>query len=241
MDYQKQCQEFDTKIRSIQKIEPLDCYISDGVVNIEKWRHQQIRPLFIGKEAYDKEGRLLWNYTDWLNNQPQDAFSASPRTWPTTAYLSFALQNEFKNYNDIPFIQDDERVANALQNIAFINIGKYGAETKTPARRLEELFVQNKHVLNNQIEFYQPNIVIGWSTLDFFVKDEEFLRRFSKSDIIEHTKEGITYWAANGRLFISAYHPASFEVSQEQYVNGIVDAVRECMSNKEIDLSLPSL
>ena len=109
MNYEKRSQELDMKIRSIQEMAPLDCYIADGVVNIERWRKQQVRPLFIGKEAYEKGDRNHWSINTWLNDKPQEACNASPRTWQTTAYVSYALQNGISDYDSLPSIWDGVR------------------------------------------------------------------------------------------------------------------------------------
>ena len=118
MDYQEHCQELDTKIRSIQKMEPFGCYTLDGIVNVENWRKQQIRPLFIGKEphgtGYDQE---VWSMANWLNENPkEDACDATPHTWPKTAYISYALQNGFAQYDDMPRIDQDKKIAEAAIN-----------------------------------------------------------------------------------------------------------------------------
>ena len=239
MDYQNQCQELDTRIRSTQKIGPEDCYISDGIVDINAWRQQKFRPLFIGKEAYDYAERPLWNYTDWLKNSPQEAFSASRRTWGATAYISYALQNGMNAYSKLPRLSEDEQVDNALQTIAFINVGKLGGKNKTSWFRLNSLYQQNAHLLREQIEFYQPNIIIGWSTLDFFEKDEKFRSRFGYDPTKKMTLDRVDYLLADDKLFIDAYHPAYLGVPLDEYVNSIIAAVKK--HKNEIDQSLPTL
>ena len=240
MDYQEHCQELDTKIRSIQKMEPFGCYTLDGIVNVENWRKQQIRPLFIGKEphgtGYDQE---VWSMANWLNENPkEDACDATPHTWPKTAYISYALQNGFAQYDDMPHINQDKKIAEALRHIAFINVGKYTAETTTPWPRLNELYRQNRNVLHDQIEMLQPNVIVGWNTLGLFENDEEFMSRFAleKSDSANH--DIIDSWTSGGKLFISAYHPGS-RTSFVRYVDSIVTAVKEHI--EDIDLSLPTL
>jgi len=80
MTYEQQCQELDKRIRSIQKIAPFECYIQDGIVNIERWRKQEVRPLFIGKEGDEKGDTTETSANKWLNDTPGNACWASPRT-----------------------------------------------------------------------------------------------------------------------------------------------------------------
>jgi hypothetical protein len=240
MDYQKQCQELDTKIRSIQKIEPLNCYVKDGIVNIENWRKQTIRPLFIGKEAHgDGDGKSTWSITNWMNEDPIDVCRSARHSWQKTAYIGYALQNGLAYFDDVPTIKNDNSVAEALRHIAFINVGKYGAETSTPWPRLNSMYAQNRSVLHEQIALYQPNVIIGWNTLSLFENDGDFTARFGKDKQTKPSIGGVDCWTSNGKLFISAYHPASFIMTQEAYVDGIVSAVRDHI--EDIDLSLPIL
>lgn len=239
MSYEQKCQELDQRIRSIQKIEPFDCYIQDGIVNIERWRNQQIRPLFIGKEGYELGEKIESSVTTWLNDTPEDACWASPRTWQTIAYTSFGLQNDCIPFGQMPWIHEDSKVGDALRTIAFINVGKYGAERTTPWKRLNGLYQQNSHILHDQIELFQPNVIIGWNTLDFFERDPDFMRRFSGVPRVRKTQGAVEYCVAEGRLFVFAYHPAYLGVKQQNFVDSILDAVRENLP--ELNLALPSI
>ena len=239
MSYEKQCQELDVKIKRIQQIGSSDCYIQDGIVNIENWRKQQIRPLFIGKEAYYNGENTNWAIKNWLDDTPEDACRASPRTWQTTAYTSFGLQHGFENYSSIPWPHEDTRVIDALRTIAFINVGKLGGDTTTSWNRLDTLYRQNALILHDQIEFYQPNVIIGWSTLDFFEKDEAFKSRFAKDQIDKMNFGAVDYWLTNGKIFIDAYHPAYLGVTQSNYVDSIIGTVKN--NFHEINTKLPAL
>lgn len=240
MDFQKQCQDLDTRIRSVQHIEPMQCYVRDGIVNIDNWRNQTIRPLFIGKEAHGEGfGESSWSITNWIDKHPTDVCRDSPRSWQKTAYTSHALQNEFMNYNDMPWIRDDKKVAKSLRNIAFINIGKFTAETSTPYSRLVKLYAQNRHIIYEQIDLYKPNVIIGWGTMGMLEADPDFMHRFAKERTASIKHNAVNSWTANGKLFISAYHPSYFTISPERYVNSISGVVKTQID--KINLSLPEM
>ncbi len=240
MDYQKQCQDLDARIKSIQRIEPMKCYVRDGIVNIEKWRNQTLRPLFIGKEAHGEGfGESSWSITNWIDKYPADVCRDSPRSWQKTAYTSHALQNAFMDYDDMPRIRDDKQVAESLRNIAFINIGKFAADTSTPHSRLQKLYAQNRQIIHEQIGLYKPNVIIGWGTMGLLERDQDFVNLFAneRTPTIKHN--AVNSWVANGILFISAYHPSYFRISPERYVNSINDVVRKQID--KIDLTLASI
>jgi hypothetical protein len=239
MTYEQKCQELDQRIRSIQMIEPFDCYTQDGIINVERWKNQQIRPLFIGKEGYELGERKESSVTTWLNDTPEDACRASPRTWQTIAYTSFGLQNAFMPFERMPWIHEDDRIIDSLRTIAFINVGKYGAEKTTSWGRLNGLYQQNSHVLHDQIELFQPNVVIGWNTLDFFERDPNFMSRFSGVPRVRQTQGAVDYWVAEGRLFSFANHPAYLRIKQQNFVDSILDTVRASLP--ELNQKLPTL
>lgn len=242
MNFSEQCQKLDARIRSCQVIEPFGCYVTDGIVNLDKWRLQKIRPLFIGKEAHgDGFGNPLWSIVNWLDKDPAEVCYESPYSWHKTAYISYSLQNHFIPDSQIPWIRDDESVAEALRTIAFINIGKYTAETTIPWNRLASLYAQNSLVLHDQIELYQPNVIIGWNTLSLFENDSVFTNRFAESSISTQHQEFTQSWLSNGKLFISAYHPASrvAGLTRTRYIDDIVNTVKE--NYDSIDVSLPLL
>jgi len=238
MDYKEKCQILDAKILASQQIKPLDLYIRDGIVNLDSWSKQSIRPLFIGKEAYGEGfGGNTWSITSWLDNHSLDVCLNSPRSWQKTAYISYALQNNFTVYDNISYIRQDHRVANALKSIAFINVGKCSGDSRTPWQRLEALYKQNSSALHDQIELYQPNVIIGWSTLFLFERDKNFLSRFTSGSIVKQQLGSVDAWFADGKLFIDAYHPAWFGIKQEKYVDDVVAAIK--INLDFIDQSLP--
>jgi len=142
-------------------------------------------------------------------------------------------------FSKIPWIHDDSRIIDALRSIAFINVGKYGAETVTPWQRLHDLYQQNRAILHDQIELFQPNVIIGWNTLDFFERDEDFINRFSIIPRARITQGAVDYWVANGKLFIFAYHPAYLKIKRGNFVNSVLDAVKASLP--ELNLALPNL
>lgn len=236
MSYEQQWQGLENQLKSIQKIEPFNGYIRDGIANLSQWQQQEIRPLFIGKEAYGASEGSDGGYsiTEHCMNQKPVAFcKESPRSWQKTAHIGYALQHGFASYNAA--IRHKDEVYEALRTIAFINVGKLGGGKRTPPQHLTKLYNQNRALLHEQIALCQPNVIIGWNTLGLFMSDLAFEKRFG----VEHTPrqkgEHISYWQADGRLLINAKHPSYFKIKPADYVNGIVNTVRENAGSLNID------
>jgi hypothetical protein len=200
--------------------------IYDGIVDETRWSSQELRPLFIGKEPHDSGGGD-WSIADTLRVEPNKLLNGAWQTWRPTAYIAWSLFNGFPAYQDIPS-HDDPRVMDALRNIAFINIGKLPGDTSTSDQRLETLYNENKELLFDQIEAIQPNIIIGWRTLYHFLGDDDFNNRFQVDDDLRWDQESYPKCISTGtKLFVQHYHPARRGRNEEEYVNGIVNAVQK--------------
>jgi hypothetical protein len=71
-----------------------------------------------------------------------------------------------------------------------------------------------------QIEAISPDIVIGGRTLHLLFNDLGL-------KVDDFKKEGsASCCSKNGRLYIDAFHPSQWRISQENYVNDILAAIR---------------
>lgn len=235
MSYQENWADVEARLRSIQLIPPLSGYIRDGIVNMDNWQNQRVRPLFIGKEAYGENGYSITEHC--MNTKPVKFCQESPRSWRKTSVISYALQNSFASYEEIHSIRNSEKVAKSLRNIAFINVGKYGAGKTTPMQRLSELYRQNRSFLHEQIALCQPNIIIGWNTLHLFEQDPTFIQQLAGSRMINPKIGKVRSWHSTGMLFIATSHPAYFKIKMRDYVNDILDVVR--INANSINYDLP--
>ena len=58
-----------------------------------------------------------------------------------------------------------------LRNIAFVNVQKLPAKTRTSDAALKNAYQKNKEILLEQIATYRPDIIIGGKTLHLFKDD----------------------------------------------------------------------
>ncbi|WP_157547485.1 hypothetical protein [Hymenobacter sp. DG25A] len=235
MSYLDKWANIEARLKNIQSLPPLSGYIRDGIVNIDNWQNQEIRPLFIGKEAYGDGG---WSITEHaLNENPAEFCRRAPSSWRKTSVISYALQNSLAAYSDIYPIRNSNKVAESLRSIAFINVGKHGGGKTTSPQRLTDLYRQNRTLLHEQIALCQPNIIIGWNTLDLFEQDTDFVRQVGNTKNDNPKLGKVRSWSSDGKLFIATTHPAYFKIKTQDYVDGILNVVRANSTN--INRGLP--
>jgi hypothetical protein len=248
MSYNDEWAALEAKIRDVQRLVPLSGYVRDGIVNLAYWQQQQIRPLFIGKEAHDGKkkgeekapaGSRGWSITEGsINANPVKLCRESRHSWPKTAYVAHALQQGFPAYEARK--QRERLILEALRTAAFINIGKQVGETQTSHKRLRDMYKQNRLLLHDQIALCQPNVIICWNTLGVFEKDSAFIARFGVDKSPTVIANGVRSWTANGCVFVAAKHPAYFKIPPARYVDSLVSAVRAHIEAGRINLDLPT-
>lgn len=207
--------------------------IIDGIVNTEKYLKSEIKILWILKEAYDdvKDGLPCgggWHYCkDFL--APTGFYTRikqSHPTWHPIIYVNYGILNNFIEYEKMDYIRDDLSMADIVQNVAIINIKKLPGLTRSyDYTKLYESYIAHKKVLLKQIDTYNPDVIIGGSTLQLFFDDLSI-----RDKII---KKGSLYYASlNSKLFISAYHPAQTTITRDIYVNDIIRTTKDWFMQK---------
>jgi hypothetical protein len=78
-----------------------------------------------------------------------------------------------------------------------------------------------KDILKSQIEILNPDILICANTMQLYKE------LFDLTSEKINTKESITYYTKNEKLYIDAYHPAQTQVYRETYVDDIITAAKE--------------
>ena len=142
-----------------------DIFISDGIAHPENWFEQEIRPLFVLKEAYDNSGEHKdWDEVKWfLTNGEIGSGNKHGKikrtTWQTLCRWSSYL---FGNSYDIEPTWENE----SLRKIALINIKKYGGDKKSSDNDLRKHAEKHGDFIYKQINLIKPTIIIcgytGW-------------------------------------------------------------------------------
>lgn len=207
-----------------EKCEP----IIDGIVNIEKYIASTFQILWILKEPYDDEEDGLasgggWHFADDFL-APAGFYTRMGRsrsTWQPIVYVSYGLLNGCLNYDDMDYIRNNQSMTEIVRQIAVINVKKLPGFTRTnDFGPISAAYHKHQELLHKQIAIYNPNIIIGGSTLHLFYQ------RFGLQKEDEKAFGCVEYYEKDGKLFIAAYHPAQTTVTRDRYVDDIINLVR---------------
>ena len=141
------------------------------------------------------------------------------------AYASRAILDGVGSYSELPWISDSPAdYERALRSIAFVNVGKMPAGRTTSEERLTACYTQWKDILFEQIELYDPNILVFGNTLQCFAPD----MGLDRSKPVRTVKNGgstvdIHVW--RGKRVLWTPHPAA-HVPPEEWVNSVIEAAR---------------
>ncbi|MCD8173634.1 MAG: hypothetical protein LUD76_09315 [Alistipes sp.] len=111
-----------------------------------------------------------------------------------------------------------------LRRIAFINIKKQPGTSRSYDPEIRRHCEANKELLLSQIALADADVIIFGNTLRYFDKDDIAIPAGSQpyvSPIRNH------FYAAGGKLFVNAWHPAYFAVDEKDYVMDIVRNVHK--------------
>jgi hypothetical protein len=208
-----------------EKCEP----IIDGIVDIEKYLSSKFQILWILKEPYDdvEDGLAAgggWHFAnDFL--APTGFYKRMGRsrtTWQPIIYVNYGLLNGCMNFDDMDYIRNNQTMTEIVRHIAVINVKKLPGFTRTnDFGPIWAAYNKHKQLLHKQIDTYNPNIIIGGSTLHLFYKELG----------LEKDKEKVfgcvEYYEKDDKLFIAAYHPAQTTVTRDRYVDDIINLVKQ--------------
>lgn len=177
-------------------------FITDGVVDPEKWFEKYDRILFVLKEAYSKEP----NAKDWdlINDHllTDEPLGKSP-TWRNISLWTKGLLCPEADYE--PKDVELECFGNKyLHSIAAINIKKYNGKSKSNDSEIAEYAIKEKEYIKKEIELCDPNLIICCGTANSLCNVIDF--------DYEHKNDQWFYRSTiNGHevIVIDFYHPAN--------------------------------
>jgi len=158
-----------------------DSIIFDGIIDEVKFINAKQKILWILKEPYGDAG---FSYADYINKKFifQKPFPTSGNMWSKIIYINYGILNGFQFWNDIPFLNENQQVFDALKQCALINLSKLPGETSSPDLHIKELYEKNRSLIHEQINFINPEIIICGGTLKFIMEDLPNLKPFIKDD-----------------------------------------------------------
>jgi hypothetical protein len=186
-----------------------DCVFAlDGVLNIETYRKQQTRILFILKEAYDStprknNGLYVWDELKWAQSNIK---KMNNPTWRRIFLWSNLILNKCRKEKLC-----DKTKEEIIQKIAVINIKKVNGEKNSKDKALKGIVLKTADNILKQIKYFKPTIIIcghtGW-LLDIALNNE--LRKVKNT-------EWIYQWNFNGQQarIVDFWHPSCIKSDKE--------------------------
>ena len=200
--------------------------ITDGIVNIKNYLKAKYKILWILKEPYDEDDGTGGGWSlcrDFLATTDfYKRIGRSRKTWHPIIYVSYGILNGFLRYSDMDSIRNDPRMVNVIKDIAVINIKKNPGFTRVyNYSNIWNAYQKNKEILLLQLKTYKPDIIIGGSTLHYFLED-----------LGVSVSTGFPYFIKDAKIFINAYHPAQTQTRTEVYVDSIIDLAEKWAESK---------
>lgn len=193
--------------------------IYDGVYDADKYLASTPRIMWILKEPYDdftSEGKPTGG--DWMIYEAFDNKDAwKNRTWRPMIYATYGILSD-SNYREMDDISDNRDMINVLKQVAYINISKMPAYSKSDDNDIQIKYNIWKPILMEQIALYNPQIIIFGNTFKYF-----------KSDLLgnktEPTKriDGVIHvYEKDGKKLFDVYHPNQKIINHELYIDSII-------------------
>lgn len=179
-------------------------FVSDGVVCPERWFSQEIRPLFLLKEAYNwkSEGDLIRDHllTD-------EAMKKDHITWRRVTQWTRGILNTTENII-CPFCENSGnlRFGNEyLQQIAAVNIKKSNGKSTSDDADILAYARYDREELRKQISLIDPTVIICGYTCDY-------LSEILECDIKAERNQNLYYFISlNGHdvIVLDYWHPCN--------------------------------
>lgn len=202
--------------------------ITDGPVNLDEYLNSGHRVLWILKEPYDEtDGGVAsgggWSLTEGFLNQPDiyDRIGKSNKTWYPIIYVNHGIfQGHGTRWDDLDDVPKKHDMALIMKKVAVINLKKLPGLTKSDMNVVAEAYIKHRDIIMEQIDALAPWIVI------FAGSAIEPLKQDLGISDQKGVKEGhCTIYVKNGRTYIAGYHPAQTQLTQQVYVDDMLQAI----------------
>lgn len=178
-------------------------FVTDGIVNPQKWNSQKVRPMFLLKDAYG--GDANWNLIN--DHILRHLDSNVDNTWKKVTQWSYGLMNTDENKIQ-PFDENliPKKYGNEyLQSMAVVNIKKESGKSKSVWEELEVAVEKDKDFIKREIELIDPTVIVCGYTISQ-------LEKILGVEIKKERNRNLYYYTEiNGKTIIvlDYYHPAS--------------------------------
>ena len=222
--------EISSKINAIESGKKGLLPIVDGIINIEKYVEAKYKILWILKEPHDEwvivkaTGQERNGGWDLVN----DVYDKLTMDEIEKKQLLVARRVMGVAYKLLP---GSENALEAFKSIAYINIKKIPGSVFSFQKEIERAYNDHKGLLKEQIEIYNPDIIICGNTLPYLSMDNYF-EKINRKTFGTNPKGRYCYYALKDRLYINTYHPA-YKPSNKEFWAKCVEQIVYSVSDWE--------
>jgi hypothetical protein len=123
----------------------------------------------------------------------------------------------------MPNVNANPEMLNALKSVSYINVNKFPGRTKSNDKEMREAYNKYRELLLKQIDYSNPNIIIGGNTLKYWDKGYDHSKAKQSGSA--------RYYSTPKCLYIDAYHPSA-RLNSKTYCNDIIKIVENWRSGK---------
>ena len=114
-----------------------------------------------------------------------------------------------------------------LAPISVINLKKTPGKAKSNNSEIDKFAKEDREYIKNQVEIYNPDLIICGGTGDMFIKNILDL----DSESWTYVSKYLRYLIYNDKLIVDTYHPACRKRKKDLFEN-IVLPIRDILNNK---------
>jgi len=179
-------------------------FITDGIIDEERWKSAEIKILYILKEAYESDENQSeeWDLAKYLSN---GLGIIKKKMWWTVSQWSYGLRKLHETNEVVPFNEQfkaDEDFNEAFLSSAIINIKKSSGKVSSNKSDLALYVKEDWDLISEQIEEINPDLIICGSTLPII---EEHLKYTPSA--LKKCDEWL--YKSDKYYFVDFWHPAN--------------------------------
>lgn len=206
-------------------------FISDGIVCPKQWFSQNVRPLFLLKEAYHEEGN--W---DLISEHLLTDKKIGSGTWRRVSEWTYGLMattenvlppypvDEIMNYYGNPY----------LRKMAVVNVKKSGGTSNSDMEVINKYAEYDKAQLRKEIELVDPTVIVcGYTISSLNIIMEEPVKDYS------HPNPNFYYTMRlnnHNVVVLDYYHPSNRYPAVMNYY-GLMGIYQQALIQKSIPLA----
>lgn len=216
-----------------------NCFIRDGIVNLDEWRKSDNKILFVLKEArgtgWDKEHTTGWGKEHTLATWLNDSGGGKYPTWKYVAQWTEGIEKTTDTHvGKYKEKLEDETRKTIIRKIAIMNLKKSDGNSSSNDEELQAYARFDKDELKKEFELIDADIIVCGSTFGILY-EIIYEQPPLNSTNGKPTSDNMYYFFELGgrkRLFIDYYHPSLYPVPDIMKYYGLVGIYHQALIEK---------